>query len=239
MTKNNPETLTEKNSLSVKPIQRRQFLQFAGASALAVGIISCKKQTYEAGTPSVNDGITIDFGTDIGLLNYVYALEQIEAGFYAKLTSSDPTTFTNLERQYLIEISLQEIVHCDLFKRYLGIAGIKVLDLDFTSIDFATRESILNAAKTLEDLGVAAYNGAIAKAKDLATIMFAGQISSVEARHAAWIRNKVAANSASNLAELSTLGAVDADGLDVTLSPAKVLEQVSKFITTKLNIVNL
>jgi hypothetical protein len=239
MTKNNPETLTEKNSLSVKPIQRRQFLQFAGASALAVGIISCKKQTYEAGTPSVNDGITIDFKSDTGLLNFIYALEQLEASFYSKIAESVPATFSALQQTYLSEIQLHEIAHREFFKRYLGIAGIKTLEFDFSSIDFTTKESVLTAAKTFEDLGVAAYNGVIAASKELATIVLAGQISSIEARHAAWIRNQIVANSASDLNELNNLGAVAADGLDVVLTPTKVLEQASKYIKTKLTIINL
>jgi hypothetical protein len=239
MTTINPEIQAEKDYLSVKPVQRRQFLQFAGASALAVGIVGCKKETYEAGTPNANDGITVDFKSDTGLLNFIYALEQLEAAFYSKVAESVPATFSTVQQTYLSEIKLHEITHREFFKRYLGIAGIKTLEFDFSSIDFTTKDGVLTAAKTFEDLGVAAYNGVIAASKELATIVLAGQISSIEARHAAWIRNQIVANSASDLNELNNLGAVAADGLDALLTPAKVLDQASKYIKTKLTIINL
>lgn len=240
MTKNNSETLTEKDSLSGKFMQRRQFLQFAGAAALTTAVISCKREDFSnTTTPGINTDNTIDLSKDVGLLNYIYALEQLEAAFYIKVTESIPATFSDLEKQYLQEIGQHELTHREFFKRYLGVAGIGILEFDFSAVDFTTRVGVLSTAKTIEDLGVAAYNGVIAKAQDLATIVLAGQISSIEARHAAWFRNMVSANSASDLNDLVSLGAVSANGLDVSLPPAKVLEQVSKFIKTKLNIINL
>ena len=47
-----------------------------------------------------------------------------------------------------------------------------------------------HAARVLEDLGVAAYNGQLANLTDPA-ITFAARIVSVEGRHAAWIRDLV------------------------------------------------
>ncbi|WP_316823845.1 ferritin-like domain-containing protein [Pedobacter miscanthi] len=239
MNKNNPEILVEKDSLSAKFMQRREFLQLAGAAALTTTVISCKREDFNnPTTPAINTDNTIDLGKDIGLLNYIYALEQLEAAFYIKVMENIPATFSDLEKQYLQEIGQHELTHREFFKRYLGVAAIGTLEFDFSATNFTTREGVLGTAKTIEDLGVAAYNGVIAKAQELATIVLAGQISSIEARHAAWFRNLVSANSASDLNDLALLGAVAANGLDVSLPPAKVLEQVSKIIKTKLNIIN-
>ena len=59
---------------------RRSFLRFAGAGVAGVGLLaasSCHKDhgvTPPSGTVDVGSG-------DIGVLNYAYALEQLEAAF--------------------------------------------------------------------------------------------------------------------------------------------------------------
>jgi hypothetical protein len=52
-----------------------------------------------------------------------------------------------------------EIAHRDLFKAALNKNAIPALEVDFTKIDFNSRDSVLKTAMTFEDLGVAAYNG--------------------------------------------------------------------------------
>lgn len=238
MTEKEPSPLIGKSD-GFERIHRRDLLKLAAAGTIALTAISCKKNTYDAGTPKLNDGQTIDLKTDTGLLNFVFAIEQLEAAFYNKVSENIPASFSVLQQTYLSEINLHEITHREFFKRFLGIAGIQNLDFDFSSIDFNTKDGVLKAARTFKDLSVAAYNGVISGSTELATIVLAGQISSIEARHAAWIRNQVVADSASDLNELGTLGAVAANGLDVLLGPAKVLEQVSKYIKTKLTIINI
>jgi glutamine amidotransferase-like uncharacterized protein len=74
--------------------------------------------------------------------------------------------------------------------------AIGELDVDFSAIDFNSRDSVLNAAKTFEDLGVAAYNGAGQFIESSDYLLIAGKIVSVEARHAAAIRDLINPGSA-------------------------------------------
>jgi len=150
MIKTNSEAITEKNLFSAGHIQRRQFLQFAGASALAIGIAGCKKDTIPSSTPYINTDNTIDFKDDSGLLNYIYALEQLEAAFYSKVITSFPAAFTAQQKLFFNDISLHEIAHREFFKKFLGSAGIGALEIDFTGIDFTDAAAVFTAAKTLK-----------------------------------------------------------------------------------------
>ncbi|MBP8067316.1 MAG: ferritin-like domain-containing protein [Pedobacter sp.] len=229
------EVLTASSILDAK-LERRSFLQYAGAGAAIVALTAagCKKDRVV-----IDSSVTLDFKDDFGVLNYAYALEQLEAAFYIKVASAPPSTFTTAERNYFNDIQYHEIAHREFFKNALGTAAISGLEVDFSSINFTDRMSVLNAAKAFEDLGVAAYNGAGVRLNTDAYIVIAGQIVSVEARHAAYIRDIISNGSFSNLGELTALGASDANGLDGALTPDKVLAIAGTYIKTKVNVINL
>ena len=218
-------------------LQRRSFLQFAGAGAAVVALtaVGCTKER----NINVNMGTTLDFKDDFGVLNYAYALEQLEAAFYTKVASAPPSTFTPAQKAYFQDVQFHEIAHREFFKKKLSTAAIGSLEVDFSSIDFTSASSVLGAAKTFEDLGVAAYNGAGIRLKSDEFLVIAGQIVSVEARHAAWVRDQISNGSFSDLASLSALGADNAKGLDGALTPDKVLNAAAPFIKTKINVINL
>jgi len=240
MTRGNSEAEAGKETLLGGSLQRRQFLQFAGASALAVGMAGCKKdKTTEFEAAYTNTDNTVDFKDDVGLLNYIYALEQLEAAFYVKVTESLPTSFTATQALFFLDIKLHEIAHREFFKRVLGKAAIGNLDMDFSTINFADATAVLTAAKTFEDLGVAAYNDVILRCKNDYNLILFSQIATVEARHAAYVSSQTNALGFADLSGLSALGADATNGLDVTLDPGKVLEQALKYIKTKLNVINL
>lgn len=230
------ELLVESSILEGK-LARRSFLQYAGAGAAVVALAAagCKKDK-KVDVPS---GITFDFKDDFGVLNYAYALEQLEAAFYIKVASAPPSSFTTAEKNYFNDIQYHEIAHREFFKNALGTAAIGSLEVDFSSINFTDRTSVLAAAKAFEDLGVAAYNGAGVRLKTDAYIVIAGQIVSVEARHAAYIRDLISNGSFANLSELTALGSSESNGLDGALTPDKVLAIASTYIKTKVNIINL
>jgi hypothetical protein len=223
----------EERSILTAPLQRRSFLQFAGAGMAGAALLAagCTKDDGIVAAPST--GVTLDFKDDFGVLNYAYALEQLEAAFYIQVASNFATGFSPAERTKLDDIRLHEIAHREFFKKALATAGIGSLEVDFSSINFSDRTSVLATAKAFEDLGVAAYNGAGVRIKDDKYLVAAGQIVSVEARHAAYIRDIISNGSFAN-SEV-----VDSNGLDQALTPDKVLAIAGKYIKTKVNVINL
>ena len=101
--------------------------------------------------------------------------------------------------------------------------------------------SVLNAAKAFEDLGVAAYNGAGVRLTNTNFLVVAGQIVSVEARHAAYVRDMISNGSFADLGDagFAGLNANASAGLDASLTPDKVLAIAGKFVKTKINVINL
>jgi hypothetical protein len=202
---------------------RRSFLKFAGAGAVAAGVLA----TAACHDPYVtaNDPTSLDLGSgDIAVLNYAYALEQLEAAFYTQVMSSPFSGMTTEERNLLTDIRDHEVIHREFFKAALAGNAIPGLTPKFTAINFADRASVLGAAKTFEDLGVAAYNGVGYMIQTTDYLVLAGKIVSVEARHAALIRNLLGQNLAdSTILDLST-------GLEKSQTPKQVLAQANQFI---------
>lgn len=211
-------------------VSRRKFLRSAGLLGASVTIVAvgvgCKKDTANS------DGVNLGSG-DTGILNYAYALEQLEAAFYKKVTDSPYSGITAAETTYLTDIRDHEIAHREFFKAALAGNAIQALEVDFSSINFASRDSVLGTAKAFEDLGVSAYNGAGKLLVDAKYLLLAGKIVSVEARHAALIRDLISYNSFAD----NTV--VDASGLDKVRTPSEVLTIAGTYLKTKINASNL
>lgn len=217
---------------------RRKFLGLAGGLA-AAGVMfnACNNDDDDNPNPSGSVVLTND---DFGVLNYAYALEQLEAAFYSRVVTEGfyvSAAANATEKALLTDIRDHEVAHMEFFKAALGTNAIRSLanDLDFSSIDFSSRTSVLETARTFEDLGVSAYNGAAKLIQLPKYLVLAGKIVSVEARHAAYIRDLL-----SNGTFASSFGAgdnqIDANGLDVAKEPAAVLLAASTFV--KANFVN-
>lgn len=228
----NDEETPETNKSS----SRRSFIKLSSAAVLtafAFGAINAESLTAKdafLGLPiePIRQG-AVDLGKgDTGILNYAYALEQLEAAFYSQVISTPYSGMNSAETQILTDIRNHEIAHRELFKTALGKKAIPALQVNFTTINFGSRDSVLGTAKTFEDLGVAAYNGAGQLLKDVNYLLLAGKIVSVEARHAATIRDLISPMSASFAGD----DAVDANGLDKALMPSAVLAAAAPFIRT-------
>ena len=190
---------------------RRTFLQWSGLT-MAVVALACSDDDNSNVGPGT--GTSVDLGSgDTGVLNYAYALEQLEAAFYTQvLAGAYFGSATSEEQSLLTDIRNQ---------------------VDFTSVNFGDRTSVLGAARTFEDLGVAAYNGAGRLLTNPEYLLVAGKIVSVEARHAAAIRDLLAANS------FASSDVVDANGLDQARAPSDVLAAADTYITTEVTASNL
>ncbi len=234
-----------------KPTGRRQFLQWAGVT-IAVTAVGCSDDgggnlvgpgpnpgdpEGDHLTPPTDPNTVVSLGTgDFAVLNYAFALEQLEADFYTKVVAgayfagASPT-----EQRIIDDVRAHEVVHREFLYTALNANGANIpipgLRFAYPGVDFGSRTSVLDTAIVFEDLGVSAYNGAAQLLETLAFVGVAGKIVSVEARHAACfrdLRNPLSAAFAGD-------DVVNEQGLDVVRVPAMVLPRAAPFIQTQLD----
>ncbi len=230
-TKNLTVNGLELHEKSDSSFSRRKFLGFVGAGSAAIATASILSACGKDDNPS--QGVNLGSG-DVGVLNYAYALEQLEAAFYVKVISSLYSGITPAEQSLLTDIRDHEVAHRNFFKAAISAAGatpLQDLEVDFSTIDFGSRASVLATAKAFEDLGVTAYNGAGKLLTSAAYLTIAGKIVSVEARHAALIADLISPGTFADT--------TDANGLDIARTPAQVLAIAGTYVKTKLNASNL
>lgn len=216
----------KEEGIAMPNVHRRTFLKYAGmgTAILSAGSIlsSCSKED--------TDSNGVDFGSgDISVLNYAYALEQLEAAFYIQAVKTPYADISDAEMAILKDIRDHEVAHRDFFKAALGGGAIPALEVNFTSINFSKKADVLLTAMAFEDLGVSAYNGAGQYIDKVDYLALAGKIVSVEARHAAIIRDLVSNGSFAD----DTV--VNADGLDKALTPIQVFGVAGAYIKTQIN----
>jgi hypothetical protein len=219
------------NSKDTVDERRRSFLKLAGmtaAAAVAFGVDIPGLRLNEAFAQS---GAVDLGGGDVGVLNYAYALEQLEAAFYTQALATPYAGMSAYERSVLRDIRDHEIAHRAFFAKALGRNRIPNLQPNFTAVDFADRRSVITTASTFEDLGVSAYNGGGAAIKNPAYLAAAGTIVSVEARHAAVLRDIISPLSAN----FAGWDVVNINGLDVARPPSQVLPMAAPFIATPVS----
>jgi hypothetical protein len=235
------------------PIKRRSFFMYAGATAGATALVlaGCSKDS----DPVVADNLINVGSGDTGVLNYAYALEQLEAGFYTALRTGSYYTAlgaTSAEKQILDDLYYHEVIHREFFKAAITSGRINdSLKPDFSKVDFSSRTSVLGTAKAFEDLGVAAYNGAGQYITSPLYLTLAGKIVSVEARHAAIIRDLVqegtfvgndiiTLTSANNSASAGG-AAPSGSSVERSMTPTEVVATANTFLAegSKLNVSGL
>ena len=215
--------------------KRRSFLAWSSAaivSALAFGFkfpeLSISQAYAQRGAAAAG---AVDLGSgDLGVLNYAYALEQLEAAFYTQALATPYSGMNDYEKFVLTELRAHEVSHVEFFRTALGRNRIPDLEVNFKAVNFASRESVLTTSRTFEDLGVSAYNGAGQLLRNPAYLTAAGRIVSIEARHAAIIRDLIAP--LDDDAGFAGDDGIDANGLDVVRLPSQVLPLAAPFIVT-------
>ncbi|MXS71109.1 ferritin-like domain-containing protein [Chryseobacterium binzhouense] len=209
---------------------RRNFLKLSGIGIVAAGLtlVGCSDDDFE-----IIDSNVFDLGTgDVGVLNYAYALEQLEADFYTKVVNNFYSGISSVEQQIFTDLYHHEVIHRDFFKAAISGATSNVLptlEFQYPNVNFNDRNSVLATAKALEDTGVAAYNAAGKYISNPDYLVIAGKIVSVEARHAAAIRDLINPGTAA----FSGDDVIDANGLDVAKEPSDIVMAAGGFIKTK------
>lgn len=225
------KTISVSNGAATLDTNRRNFLKLSGVGLAIAGLalVGCDDDDM-----IINPGGNVfDLGTgDVGVLNYAYALEQLEADFYTKVVNSFYTGISEAEKQVLTDLYHHEVIHRDFFKAAIGGAApnsiLPTLEFQYPNVDFKSRTSVLATAKALEDTGVSAYNGAGKYITNPDYLVLAGKIVSVEARHAAAIRDLINPKSA----DFSGDDVINAMGLDLAKEPKDVVAAAGGFIKT-------
>ena len=221
-------SIAELNAFS----SRREFMRLMGIGGALVLLPSlfsaCQDGSNTGGLtgPGTGAAVTIDFAKgDVAVLQFAYALEQLEADFYSRVVASfTGSTFTAPEQAILTDIRNHEVIHREFLKAALGANASFTLTTTYGTLNFRDRTAVLAAARAFEDLGVAAYNGAAQYLVDVNNLLVAGKIVSVEARHASAIRHMINPQSA-EFAPAS---------FDDVFSPPKVALAAQAFILDKL-----
>lgn len=212
---------------------RRDFLRLMGIGGAIVllpsVLTSCDDDGNDITGAGTGSTVTIDFSKgDIAVLQFAYALEQLEADFYTKVVASfGSSNIPSAEQTILTDVRNHEVIHREFFKAALAANASFSLLPTYGSLNFSDRASVLATAKAFEDLGVAAYNGAGQYLTDVNNLLIAGKIVSVEARHASAIRDLLnpRENSANGFAPTS---------FDNAFSPEKVRATANAYVVEKL-----
>lgn len=230
LTKEKLLPLPDEKKSSTPALHRRNFLAKLTGAAAVTAFVACQKNIEPAKDVTATDADDLVYGTgDIAILNYAYLLEQLEAYFYIRVTSSFYAGASDYEMRRFYQVRDHEIAHREFFKTALGASAIPELVFDLSSVDFSKKSSVLATAKTFEDLGVSAYNGVANSIKNADYLLAAGKIVSVEARHAAFIRDLI------DPVSFADSSVVDVNGLDVANPPSVVLAAADPYIVTPIN----
>jgi rubrerythrin len=123
--------------------------------------------------------------SDVSILNYALVLEYLQESFYSEAERSGALTGKTAEAARVV--GAVERAHVKAFLKLLGSRAVKRPLFDFQGTT-EQQHPFLKTAVAFEDLAVAAYKGQAPKLKSKPVLAAAIGIHSVEARHAAWMR---------------------------------------------------
>lgn len=232
-------------ALNVTNNSRRKFLKMGGLAVAGSTLLLYSCSDDDDFMRPV-DGNVFDLGSgDLGILNYAYALEQLEAAFYTNVLDGSYWAGASAEERLILEdLYKHEVIHREFFKAAItgAVSGdmTKItpeLEFDFSGVNFGDRASVLGTARVLEDTGVSAYNGAGRLLTTPDYLVLAGKIVSVEARHAAAIRSIFLEDDTAFAGD----DVIDENGLDLAQSPQDILAAVGNtgFVVTPFTANNL
>jgi hypothetical protein len=219
---------------------RRSFLRVAGVAAVTGGLLSaCSQEDVRvrpdgARAAAPGDVITLP-GGDLGILNYAFVLEQLEARFYELVLANPYENMSAMDRQLFQDLRNHEVTHRAFYRAALDGAGIPDLTFDFSSINFRQRETVLDASRMFAEIGTAAYNGGGKYLTDPSNLAIAGKIVSLEARHVSIIREMQYPNQDAFAGPNIVIG----PGLFIKLEPSEVLPVAQKYIRETIDARNL
>ncbi len=215
---NNTPTVAEDTGI-IGSTSRRDFFRLAGGLAGAgLFIASCRRTP--SSTTFLGEG-------DVALLNYLYVLKQVTSAFYTQAVATPYYGISKSESDLQPDLRDQEIAHREYFKALLGKNAIKEIKTQLSAVTFIDKKSFLTHATTLEDLSVGAYNGCVKVFKSTDYMLAVSRISSVDARHAGYVRDILTHGSFADV--------TDNNGLDKVIAPVTGMTMLENYIETKFD----
>jgi hypothetical protein len=217
---------------------RRKFLRVLGLGGtiallptIAAACDSNSSTEPGNGIPGSGNPVLIDFALgDVAIVQLASVVEQIEADFYSRVVAGFETSnIAASEQTVLTDIRNHELAHRAFLDGTLGTDAAVPIITTFRGVSFADRTAVLAAARTLEDLGIATYNGAAQYVTSTATLLALAKIVSVEGRHSSTIRD---------LQEPKTVAFSPAASADAW-RPAKSALSIQNYLVDKLAFANM
>lgn len=182
--------------------------------------------------PDPVTGVSFDLRSDVGIFRLVHTLEQLEAAFYTAVVGSDAfNSMTAEEREMFVDIRNVEVIHREFVRTALGSQAVPDIrgSIDRNRLEqiLSSRQNIINTARMFEHIGVAGLNGAGKYLQDARNLLLAGKFVSVEARHAAALRDIAPPSGVNPNTAFAGDDITDANGRDVKLEAGAVLNLVA------------
>lgn len=179
--------------------------------------------------PDPVTGLTFDLRSDVGIFRLLHLQEQLESAFYVAAVGSDAfDSLSGPERELLRDLRDVEVVHREFVRAALGSDALPdvrgSLDRDTLRQLTGSRESIFRTARLLEHSGLAGLNGAGKYLTAVPNLLVAGKLASVEARHAAALRDVLPPTGQDPDTAFAGDDIIDANGRDVKLEALPVLQ---------------
>jgi hypothetical protein len=171
--------------------------------------------------------------SDVALLNYALAIENLESAFYSRglsqLSSADFGNSTFIQNfgtaiggsvyAYLSSIRDQEVQHVRMLQSLItSLGGTPVKPCTYNFV-YKTADDFASLATLIENMGVTAYDGVLYQIQNLSIKTTAATIATVEGRHASYLN-------------LLTGTSPSPAPFDTPRTSAAILSAIAQYITT-------
>ena len=209
---------------------RRLFLQVSAASAASAALVVAGCGSSSTPTPTADPNQLALPPGNTGLLYYAYLLALAKSTTYQKVVDSPPGDLSAAERAIFADMRDHEVVHRETLKSLIdpkranGVVPAGFV-FNLTRFTLTSRAGVLAAAQQLEDLAAAAYPVIVPlfTTANVYKRTLLLKMSTVQARHAATVRDLLAPGSFAN----STV--VDGTGQLLLKTPTEVLTALAPF----------
>jgi hypothetical protein len=223
-------------------LSRRDFVARVALSGGALAVPSliasgCNEDTIADPTQSA----TLNFSSDAGVLNYFYAITQLQADFWTRVNLNRFAGILATESSAFSSFQSHATSQRNWLQLYQTNGRVTdAMTFGFASaVDFASRASTMTAGYTIEDSATQAYAGAAKYLQSPAKILLAAKLASIAARHSATIRDLndlfVNANSRTSFAGDDI---VSASGLETAKNPSDIMATLSQYYKTQISVSN-